>query len=80
MPVKLTENLEAEEEFNIIMAKDINAERKNAAVWSDRAVTLIQQGNIKKKNKPRMTDKIIRSIYPGVDFNLSANLILVPLC
>lgn len=39
LPVKLPENLEAEEEFNIIMAKDINAERKNAAVCSDRAVT-----------------------------------------
>lgn len=49
LPVKLPENLEAEEEFNIIMAKDINAERKNAAVCSDRAVTLMQQGNIKKK-------------------------------
>lgn len=48
LPVKLPENLEAEEEFNIIMAKDINAERKNAAVCSDRAVTLMQQGNIKK--------------------------------
>lgn len=48
LPVKLPENLEAEEEFNIIMAKDINAERKNAAVCSDQAVTLMQQGNIKK--------------------------------
>lgn len=48
LPVKLPENLEAEEEFNIIMAKDINAERKNTAVCSDRAVTLMQQGNIKK--------------------------------
>lgn len=49
LPVKLPENLEAGEEFNIIMAKDINAGRKNAAVCSDRAVTLMQQRNIKKK-------------------------------
>lgn len=57
LPVKLPENLEAEEEFNIIMAKDINAERKNAAVCSD--MTLMQQGSIKKikinNNPERLT-------------------------
>lgn len=34
LPVKLPENLESEEEFTIIMAKDINAKWKNAAVCS----------------------------------------------
>lgn len=51
LPVKFTENLEPEEEFKIITAKDINAERENAAVCSDRAVTLIQQEKVKKKKK-----------------------------
>lgn len=49
LPVKLTENLEAGEEFNVIMAKDVNAERKSAVVCSDRAVTLIKPENVKKK-------------------------------
>lgn len=46
--VKLRENLEVEEEFNIITAKDINAERKNAAGRSVRAVILIQQKTKRK--------------------------------
>lgn len=50
LPVNLTENLEAEEEFSIITAKDNNAERKIAARCSDRAVTLIREENKKKKS------------------------------
>lgn len=64
LPVKLKENLQAEKESNVIMAKDINTERKRAAVCSHRAVTLIKPENVKKKKKKqsRMTGKIIRSI------------------
>lgn len=63
LPVKLTENLEAEEEFNVIMTKDINTERKSTVVCSDRAVTLIKPEKVKKeKKKSRMTGKKIRSI------------------
>lgn len=50
LSVKFTENLEAEEEINIIMAEDIKVERENAAVCSDRGAIIIQQEHIKKKN------------------------------